>query len=239
MTYIFLVAGKGIRLHPLTFNHPKSLYKLDKNTSVLQRMINLIRSYDNEANIVIVTGFMSCKIERSVNEVVFIKNPFYAITNSIASLWFARNYLDGDVVIINGDIVVSSKLIKDIIVNPIEVPTVLIDSSIKSQGDYNVQVNDERVVVMSKEITEYYGEYAGITKLEKNSSKTLREEIDLMINEGFTDQWYENALVQLIFRDDFRLSYVDISEYDWTEIDSANDLIKAQTIHRQDLSNNY
>ena len=31
MTYIILSAGKGVKLQPLTLNHPKSLYKLDDN----------------------------------------------------------------------------------------------------------------------------------------------------------------------------------------------------------------
>ncbi len=29
MKYIFMVAGKGTRLQPLTLKHPKSMYKLD------------------------------------------------------------------------------------------------------------------------------------------------------------------------------------------------------------------
>ena len=39
MTYIILAAGKGTSLQPLTMKTPKSLYKLDKDTTVLQRMV--------------------------------------------------------------------------------------------------------------------------------------------------------------------------------------------------------
>ena len=39
MKYIFLVAGKGTRLYPLTLKHPKSMYKLDENVTILYRMV--------------------------------------------------------------------------------------------------------------------------------------------------------------------------------------------------------
>ena len=93
MKYIFLVAGKGTRLHPLTLKHPKSMYKLDGNVTILQRMVELIRKYDNEADIVIVTGHMHKKIEEQIYGVTFVYNPFYEFTNSIASLWFAQKHL--------------------------------------------------------------------------------------------------------------------------------------------------
>ena len=52
MKYIFMVAGKGTRLQPLTLSHPKSMYKLDENTTLLQRMVALIKKYDEEADII-------------------------------------------------------------------------------------------------------------------------------------------------------------------------------------------
>ena len=51
MTYIFMIAGKGSRLQPLTLACPKSMYMLDENTTVFQRMVNLIRRYDSDQTI--------------------------------------------------------------------------------------------------------------------------------------------------------------------------------------------
>lgn len=232
MTYIFLVAGKGLRLHPLTLKHPKSLYKLDEKTTILQRMINLIKKCDENAEIVVVTGFMSNLIQEQIDDVIFINNPFYEVTNSIASLWFARHYLDREnVTIINGDVVMSEDLVQNIMCKSVDTPFILLDSSIKTNGDYNVQISQDKVLVMSKELDEYYGEYAGVSKLNYESAILLRNEIQLMIQEGMYDQWYENALVQMIFRNNFNLYYKDISEYNWTEVDSVNDLIYAKRIH--------
>lgn len=235
MKYIFMVAGKGTRLHPLTLKHPKSMYKLDEHTTLLQRMVQLIKKHDEKAEIVIVTGHMHKSIEEQVEGVKFLYNPFYAVTNSIASLWFARDELDCDnVVLIDGDIVMSEQLVREVICQPVDKPVVLVDSSIKIDGDYNVEVSGDQVLVMSKELDTFYGEYAGITKLDRSSSVMMRDEMNSMIEEGFYDQWYENALVQLIFKNDFKLYYMDISNYEWTEVDSVNDLLLAKRIHMQE-----
>lgn len=232
MKYIFLVAGKGTRLLPLTLKHPKSMFKLDNTTTLLQRMVNKIKKADSNADIVIVTGHMHTSIEESIENVDYIYNPFYEVTNSIASLWFAREHLLADnVVLIDGDIVMSEELVNDVVCKPVKKPSVLLDSSIRMDGDYNVEVSGDNVLVMSKDLKKYYGEYAGITKLDKISSLKLKIEIENMIEDGYYDQWYENALVNLIFKTEFKLFYIDIKNYDWTEVDSVNDLLNAKKIH--------
>ena len=73
-----------------------------------------------------------------------------------------------------------------------------------------------------------------MTKLDRASALLMREEMNSMIEEGFYDQWYENALVQLIFKNNFKLYYTDICNYEWTEVDSVNDLLLAKKIHIQE-----
>lgn len=233
MTYIFLVAGKGSRLHPLTLQYPKSLYKLDKNTTVLKRMVNLIKKFDEDAKIVVVVGFMNQTIKSELQDVIFVDNPFYEVTNSIASVWFAKEYLDNDVVLINGDIVMEERLVKDIVCTRVDIPKVCIDSSIKSDGDYNVQVNGSKILVMSKDLDEYHGEYAGVTRLDKESALKLKNCVINMVESGMYDQWYENALVQMIFNEDFQLYFDDIRDYKWTEVDCVSDMLLAKQIHTE------
>ena len=56
-----------------------------------------------------------------------------------------------------------------------------------------------------------------------------------MLNKGLYNEWYETALVDMIFNNGFILEAIDISEYQWTEIDCVNDLLKAQKIFKSDL----
>ena len=148
-----------------------------------------------------------------------------------------REHLDTEnVVLIDGDIVMSQDLIKDVVCKPTDRPMVLLDSSICMDGDYNVQVSGEYVLVMSKELESYHGEYAGITKLDHKNALLMCEKLESMVEEGYYDQWYENALVQLIFKTDFKLYFKDIMNYDWTEVDSVNDLLHAKSIHMRESS---
>ena len=54
-----------------------------------------------------------------------------------------------------------------------------------------------------------------------------------MIHNEQYDQWYEDALIQLIFENDFDLYYHDVSAYEWTEIDCVDDLLHAREIYRK------
>lgn len=233
MTYILLAAGRGTRLKPITISNPKALFMLDSKTSLIEKTISMIRKYDKNASIVVVVGFMHEQFENRLKNVKFVYNPFFDVTNSIASLWLARDYLimSEGVVIMNADVLVCEELMRDIICKPALKPAVLLDSSIKTNGDYNVEVQGENVLVMSKDLKEYYGEYAGVTLLDKYGAERLCHEVEYMVEKGEYDQWYENALVRAIFIDDFKLKYIDICDYEWTEVDDVNDLVLAKKIH--------
>lgn len=232
MTYIILAAGKGVNLQPLTLKTPKSLYKLNRNTTVLQRMVRLIRKNDTSAEIVVVAGFMYEQVTRELERenVIIVRNPFYSTTGSIASLWFAKKYLERDnVTIMNSDIVAEEKLVEEVICKNTDVPYVLVDSS-KTEGKYNVQVNGDRICVMSKALSSFYAQYVSITKLDAVSARFLIEEIDNMVNGEMYNQLFEDALVQMIFENDFDLYYKDIKDYSWSEIDNVDDLLKAKEV---------
>lgn len=236
MTYIILAAGQGKNLQPLTLSRPKTLYKLDDKTTVLQRLVRSVRKCDKDAEIVVVIGFMYQRIQKELEDenVKFVHNPFFAVTSSMGSLWFAKNYLQREnVTIINGDIVMGDNLLCEVICVHTDVPYVLLDSTHKDNNKYNVQVQDDKVCVMSKNLTEFLGNYASVTKLDAVSSRFLLEQLDLMVNEGVYTLFYEDALVQMIFDKSFELYYKDIKDYQWTEVDSVDDLLIARQIHNE------
>lgn len=235
MTYIILAAGKGTGLQPLTLKTPKSLYKLDRHSTVLQRMVRTIRKYDHKAEIIVVAGFMYEHVLREVERenVIIVRNPFYRFTSSIASLWFAREYLERDnVTILSADIVLEDRLIEEVVCKNTDKPYVLVDSS-RTTGKYNVQAQGDKICVMSKALSSFFAQYVCVTKLDAVSARFLLEEIDIMVNDEMYEQLFEDALVQMIFENDFDLYYKDIKGYSWTEVDNVDDLIKAREVQRQ------
>ena len=239
MTYIILAAGKGNNLQPLTLKYAKTSYRLDEETTVLQRMVRTIRRADKDAEIVVVVGYKAAEVKRELEgeNVIFVMNPFYEVTNSISSLWFAREYLEREnVAIVHGDVVFEDDIITNILTVPTDHPYVLTDSSYRSHGAYNVVSRGDRVLVMSKKLENFTAKYCCLTKLDPVSSRLLKEEIDSMINENMYDQFFEDSLVQMIMFHDFRLSCKDIAGKKWSEVDSVDDLLAAQDIHRSSAS---
>lgn len=236
MTYIILAAGKGNNLQPLTLKYAKTSYKLDEQTTVLQRMVRSIRRADKNAEIVVVVGYKSDEIKKELygENVLFVMNPFYEVTNSISSIWFAREYLEREnVTIVHGDVVFSDDIIRSYLTAPTEYPYVLVDSSYCRPGAYNAVIQEKQVLVMSKKLEQFTAKYCCMTKLDPVSSRLLKQEVDEMINENMYDQYFEDSLVQMIMFHDFQLFCEDIAGMKWAEVDSVDDLLTAQKIHRE------
>ena len=233
--YIILAAGKGNNLQPLTLKYAKTSYKLDEDTTVLQRMVRSIRKSDKNAEIVVVVGYKADEIKKELDgeNVVFVMNPFYEVTNSISSVWFARDYLEREnVSIVHGDAVFSDDIVKSYLTVPTDHPYVLVDSSYVRPGAYNAVTQDDQVLVMSKKLENFTAKYCCMTKLDPVSSRLLKEEIDSMINGNMYDQFFEDSLVQMIMFHDFQLFCEDIAGKRWAEVDTVDDLLTAQEIHR-------
>ena len=232
MEYIILAAGVGSRLYPYTKNQPKCLIKVSESETVIERAVRLIQKYDQTANITIVLGFCAKQIMDLLgNQCKYIINPFYRVTNSVASLWFAKDILlkNEPTVILNADIVFSKDFAKEITLPPAK-SSIYYDSSIKAQGDYNVQVLDGKMIVMGKELIDYDGEYVGITKYDSEGVHLLYKEIEYMVNDELYDQWYENGLVQMSLNGQYSFVAVDSKEYEWSEIDSIDNLLRIRCI---------
>ena len=234
MTYIILAAGKGSNLQPLTLNYPKTSFRLDESTTVLQRMVRTIRKHDKDAEIVVVLGYLADKVKDGLAEenCKFVLNPFYEVTNSISSLWFARQYLEREnVTIVHGDVVYGNEIIENYLVEPTDHPYVLTDSSCIVAGNYNAVIRDNQILVMSKKLENVSAKYCCMTKLDAVSSRLMKQEIDNMIKNNMYGQFFEDSLVQMIMFNDFQLFSEDIAGQSWSEVDTVDDLLKAQQIH--------
>lgn len=238
MTYIILAAGKGNNLRPLTLKYAKTSYKLDEETTVLQRMVRSIRKADKNAEIVVVVGYKADEIKKELDgeNIVFVMNPFYEVTNSISSVWFARDYLEREnVAIVHGDAVFSNKIISNYLTVFTDRPYVLVDSSYVCPGAYNAVTQGDQILVMSKKLENFTAKYCCMTKLDPVSSRLLKEEIDSMINSNMYNQFFEDSLVQMIMFHDFQLFCEDVVGEKWAEVDTVDDLLVAQEIHKKDL----
>ena len=139
----------GILTQPLCTNYG-GLVQCYALQTVLQRMVRSIRKTDKNAEIVVVVGYKAEEVKKELEgeNVVFVMNPFYEVTNSISSVWFARDYLEREnVAIVHGDVVFSDEIILEHLTRPTEYPYVLGDTSYVRPGAYNIVAKDNQVLV--------------------------------------------------------------------------------------------
>ena len=232
MKYVLMAAGKGTRLQPFTNDMPKCLVQLTPHETIVERCIRLIRKYDSQGEIVVIGGFEYDKLYAIVKDKCrCLRNPFYGVTNSIASMWMARDIIGqaDHMVSFNADVVFDENIAK-VICRPPQRTSVLYDSGITENGDYNVQIHDGRVVIMGKELSSYSGEYVGITQVHRDDMPMVFGEMEHMIFNNMYDQWFESTLVRLMLNKMMLIGGTDIAGCQWSEIDDIRNVYKIRSL---------
>lgn len=106
-TAIILAAGLGNRLRPLTDDRPKCLVRVLGKPIIVRMLEQLASSNVREATIV--CGYRSDVLRAELGsetagvKLKYIENEIYAETNSMYSLWMAREQLAAGTYVIEGD----------------------------------------------------------------------------------------------------------------------------------------
>ena len=104
MRAILMAAGVGSRMGG-SIAQPKSTLNVGY-TTIIAHTVDMLMA--NGIDVSIVVGYRKEMIYEALSgrKVRFFLNPFYRATNSSASLWFARELIDGsdDVIFINAEI---------------------------------------------------------------------------------------------------------------------------------------
>jgi phosphoenolpyruvate phosphomutase len=105
---VILAAGKDANLFPLTEDIPKTLLDI-KGKPILQRQIEMLRKVGIN-DIAVVRGYKKHQI--NFPNLIYFDNDDYDNTGSLASLFFAREFMDRDTVILYGDILFEAEILK-------------------------------------------------------------------------------------------------------------------------------
>lgn len=88
---------------------PKSLMQVGKKFNVIETQIDSIRTIYPNANITLITGYMSQQIINKGYNVSIIENPFFEETSHVEEIRLGLNIIKGNrVLILNGDLVFDS-----------------------------------------------------------------------------------------------------------------------------------
>ena len=170
MRVLILAAGRGTRISRYLSGKPKCTVDIGNGLCLIQYTVELLKSRGID-RIGIVLGYQS-QVIREVLEgsgAEFFVNPFYDVTNSIASAWFARAFLeeaasDGeDLMIMNGDVYMEDGLLDQILSEKLS-PVMFADESRKETADYKFYYENGVLKKYGKELTggDITGEYIRI-----------------------------------------------------------------------------
>ncbi|MCF0228542.1 MAG: phosphocholine cytidylyltransferase family protein [Parasporobacterium sp.] len=222
MKAILLAAGVGTRIINDIDRQPKSMLDVG-GMPLIVHTVELLQK--NNMDVVIITGFMNEVIEKALKgyDVTFYYNPFYAVTNSIGSLWFAREEFNTDEIFVaNADVYYTQELL-DIIINEKKDIFLLSDRTRVDEGDYFFMTRDGILEKFGKELTrkERNCEYVGIGVIKNDWVPLFKNRLCDMINSGQYNLWWENVLYSFVGE---RPVYtVDSEGCFWSEVDTIED----------------
>ncbi|HUU58229.1 MAG TPA: phosphocholine cytidylyltransferase family protein [Phycisphaerae bacterium] len=222
MKVFILAAGIGTRISRIAQGKPKCLLEMGEGT-LIRQMVARLRDH-GLTDITLITGYKHELIERELGALVAYRhNPFFHVTNSIASLWFARDLLDGDVLITNGDLFYEDRLLDTILADRRDV--VMLADTTRIQGaDYRFQFDGDRIAGYGKEIPdeETHGEYVGIASVRAGFVPKFKRRLEDLVAGQETGKWWEDVLYSFI-PEGVPIRYRDVAGTFWAEVDYVED----------------
>lgn len=223
MKAILLAAGVGSRISQDIGNIPKSLVDVNGQPLIIHTVELLQR---NHIEVIIITGFKHKMIEEAVKDyrVKVYYNPFFQVTNSIGSLWYARDeFFDtNEALIANADVYYTQELLDKIFSSKLN-NFLLSDKSRVDVGDYFFLSKNGILQKYGKELTrdERDSEYVGIGVLKREWVKIFHDQLCSMIENGEYNLWWENVLYSLVGKKN--IYTLDVEGIFWSEVDTIKD----------------
>ncbi len=235
MKAIIMAAGVGKRLQALNINKPKCLIAVG-STTLIRRSVNLLVS-KGISDITVIVGFKAHLIRNELNnDVAYFENPDFHSTNSIKSLWYAKDLLEDNVLLLNGDLYYEHGIL-DYAINQTNPVVMLADSTRIDNADYRFGFIGNQINRFGKHLTndETDGEYVGIVRIDQCFIKRFKQTLEEMITSGETNIWWEDVLYSFIEKQ-IPIHYFDVAGTFWSEVDTLQDYNYLQNwITNQDM----
>ncbi len=234
MKAIILAAGMGKRLQTISGGLPKSMIKLGKN-SILHNQINACLDYGIE-KFVFVVGFKKDVLKKHILEkldedkVTFVENDIYDKTNTLYSLWLARDLFDDDFIYFNADVFFDPKILNHFSKTN-ENTQLLIEEKLCREEEVKVIVDKNRKIVEIGKLLnpdQCSGEFVGIGKFVKKDLNLFKEALEKGISEKQENNYFEFAVNEMASKT--FLESVSIENTPCIEIDFPEDLENARKV---------
>lgn len=224
MKVLLLAAGRGTRISRYLSGNPKCTVDIGEE-KLIQYTIKMFNK-KGITDISMVLGYRADVIKDVLKEynVKYFYNPFFDVTNSIASAWFAREFIgDEDIIIMNADVFLEEKLIDHIISNKDSL-VMFADGSRKEEADYKFKYENGKLLKYGKELQgdDISGEYIGVGKFSKEfMQEEFIPKMENMIENQQHNVWWENVVYEISETKDVKVD--DVNGRFWAEVDYIED----------------
>ena len=222
MQAVILAAGVGSRLASLSGGKPKCLIEVGGRPLILHQLQAL--ADHGVGPVTCVLGYQADEVRNVIGDRAdVVINERYAETNSLYSLWLARERVKGPFVLLNCDLVFDPDILEQVLE---EEGNVLAYDSTSSRGreQTKVAITQRKVVDLGKDLPagSARGESLGMLKFDVEGSTAMLQMADYLIRDGHEKAWVieaTRAVCRMV-----PIYGVNIAGKAWTEIDFPYDL---------------
>ena len=216
---IFLAAGFGSRLVPITLNTPKPLV-LVNGKRIIETLLDAVVKAEIE-EIYIVTGYLSEQFEilkKKYPQIKFIENNMYNEANNISSAYLVRNLIKNAYVLESDLYLYNTKLIRKY-----EYHSNFLGYYVDRSDDWCIEVKNG---IITKEKLGGINCYqmVGISYYDENDGQSIEKDMEEVFNSpGGKEKYWEQVILD-ICKKNYNIYLRECQKEDIIEIDTFNEL---------------
>lgn len=237
---VILAAGSGTRLRPLTDDRPKALLEVNGEPLLVRLARQLARVGVSE--LVIATGHAEGAVSAILSELplpaTLRRNSAYATTQNVVSFHACADRLSGETWKLDGDLFFEDGFLERLARAPMHDDELLCAVDMRHDlgaEEMKVELNGTRIVAFGKAIDpkRASGESTGVERIGSRALSPIVHALGAAVTAGETHLYYEDVYSRLVRDRALRAIAVDVSDLRWTEIDTPEDLARAEGIARR------
>lgn len=226
-TAIILAAGRGRRLGSLTEQRPKCLLQVGR-LSLLEHQLEILRTHEVEPVVVVVGYHGEAVGEQLTGRARCIPNPRHAETNSLYSLWLARDSARQGFLLLNADVLFDPEILRRVLESPYPDALAVERRTHFEPEEMKVELDGDRIRAMSKELepARAQAENVGVLKFSPQGAQVLFRRMEKLLAAGAEKEFCPYAFDAIAA--EYPLHAVPTDGLPWIEIDFAEDLQRAR-----------
>jgi choline kinase len=222
MQAVILAAGFGSRLKSVTGGKAKPLIDIGGRPLILHQLEAL--ADHGVGPVLVIVGHQADEVQQVIgSRAEVLLNDRFAETNSLYSLWLARDWIKGPFVLLNCDLFFDPEILGLVLEEP---GNILAYDSTSSRGreQTKVAIRQRRVADLGKDLPpgSARGESLGLLKFEKDGATALLRTAEALVREGQTNAWVIEATRAIC--GELAIYGINVAGHAWTEIDFPYDL---------------